>query len=245
MDELRYCGVPDHVGSAASKWPDGKIPWTITDSVPGISDADLQYIIGEALGKWAAVCGITPVFVESAAQARILVTHRAIDGPFNVLAETELPMGQPQCHLWFDSEGWTESQPPEQRRVSIRIVGLHELGHALGLGHVTTQTAVMNPVYNPSVNSPKTWDIQQLQARYGPPVAEPTPAPSPVPNPGGSMQNWLVQMAIAALKSWIQAKIADGSLITLLTDLLNKLSTGQITTADQFEAHVEQLVASP
>lgn len=236
-----WCGVPDHVGTSASKWPDGNITWTITDSVPGVPDDELQAIIADQMDRWAAVCGIKPIYVTSARTARILVTHRDIDGPMNVLAETELPQpGLAQVHLWFDSEAWVDSETPGRNKISINIVGLHELGHALGLGHCTSgESAVMAPIYNPSINVPQAWDIQQVQTRYGRPVVTPAPAPNPVPTPvptpaptpggfmGGNLAMLLQLLAqLGPLLTWIKSSGVDlATIISVLQKIAGAFSS--------------------
>ncbi|MEQ9640472.1 MAG: matrixin family metalloprotease [Alphaproteobacteria bacterium] len=46
-------------------------------------------------------------------------------------------------------------------------VALHEIGHSLGLGHETVQTAIMNPVVDVNVTSLQQDDINGMVARYG------------------------------------------------------------------------------
>lgn len=186
---LRYCSVPDHLGTSANKWPSADIAWTITDSVPGIADAALQTLIGNQLARWAKAANVVFTYTDNARSANILVTSRAIDGPENILAETELPQpGLAQVHLWFDTaENWLDSETPGSgAQISIDLVALHELGHALGLGHRTDGgPAIMDPIYNPAVSDLEPWDIQQAQSRYGPPLAVAVPIPIPIPVPGG------------------------------------------------------------
>jgi len=55
-------------------------------------------------------------------------------------------------------------------------VALHEIGHALGLGHEETETSVMGPFYNPLLNTLQADDIAGIQYLYGPPAAVPVPA---------------------------------------------------------------------
>lgn len=53
-------------------------------------------------------------------------------------------------------------QPTDFTRVAV-----HELGHALGLGHEPTNSAIMNPTASECIESPQTDDTNGLRALYG------------------------------------------------------------------------------
>ena len=199
---LSFCKHPEHMemGGQLCRWPDGDITWTLIDLVPGVTEKGLHDAVAWGLEKWAAVCGVRPRYVGSAAEARILVGSRNIDGPGSILAECELPCGNvQQVRLWFDmGDNWTTDFNATDRRIIIEDVAWHELGHALGLGHAPQGSAcIMAPVYNPAVKVPGGWDLEQSVSRYGQPLPElpfpptpvpvPTPIPVPSPIPGGSM----------------------------------------------------------
>jgi hypothetical protein len=54
----------------------------------------------------------------------------------------------------------------------IGIVAAHEIGHAIGLNHELTATALMNPFYNASIPGPIADDINGAQNIYGSAVAQ-------------------------------------------------------------------------
>lgn len=60
--------------------------------------------------------------------------------------------------------------------IDFRRVSVHELGHALGLGHETSNAAIMQPIYG-DVLGPLTDDINGMVAIYGA-----TSPPSPLPS---------------------------------------------------------------
>ena len=50
---------------------------------------------------------------------------------------------------------------------SFYLTALHEIGHALGLDHETTNTAIMNPTINTSLTGLQNDDIDGIQTIYG------------------------------------------------------------------------------
>lgn len=241
-EPLRFCNVPDHLGHSRAGWKVRPVRWTVLDHIPGVPDALVKSITAEGLARWAAAADLEFEYTARAADANILITWRDIDGPLGVLAEAELPHGQPQVRLWFDRERWITQGSPRQKEILFALVDWHELGHNLGLGHITGQLALMNPQYNPSLGGLQPADIEAIQGLYGPPRRRP-PADTPLPPETGGrrMQNWLVQLFLQAAKSWLEQRIKDGSLQRWLEELVNGLATGKIVSADDVVGHVQQI----
>ena len=157
----------------------------------GLSVATLKSAVQEALGRWAAVAplrfvevadsGPAPSSVGEAdyaatGQPMLRFGHVAIDGAYNILAETYYP-GQTGLagDLFFDQgESWTVNPASG---IDFLEVATHEIGHALGLAHEPAASAggadaIMNPYYGGRFRGLGTSflyadDINGIQALYG------------------------------------------------------------------------------
>jgi hypothetical protein len=112
-----------------------------------------------------------------------------IDGRNGILAQSELPIGfTPQftrqiSQLYDTGENWTLSGNPPANRIDLGRVMCHELGHAIGIGHITDGN-LMAPMYSTQIALPRNGDVTEARARYGSPAPV---SPPPPPPPGGSL----------------------------------------------------------
>ncbi len=136
--------------------------------------------ISNALAAWSAVSNIRFVqvadnglaFNAPGATGDIRIAAHTFDGPSSTLAHGYYPPPNGTSaagDVHFDSqENWSCTPGAG---IDIGIVATHEFGHAIGLNHETTNTAVMNPFYNSSVTMPLADDINGASSIYGaPPV---------------------------------------------------------------------------
>lgn len=172
----RICGLPDVLPQTMDaerlcKWPDGKIPYFVAAAFPGLTIDESYREFAAGVKPWADVANLQFIPVDSVAEARIVARIRRLDGPNGVLAQSELPCGGiTQAKQDYDSsEAWNRS-------VMARLVVMHEVGHALGIGHIGSGN-VMAPTYNGTLSAPQAGDIAEIVKRYG--RSTPTPGPTP------------------------------------------------------------------
>jgi hypothetical protein len=179
---------------------------------PGLGRADLGYFLQRltqklpadqvrseilrALGEWSRAASLTftpapaPDLVRTINLMFASGSHGdgyPFDGPSRVLAHTFYPSPpnpEPIAgDLHFDDdEEWVAGPDLSVRSVDLYSVTLHELGHALGLGHSDAPGSVMYPYYRRSTVL-TTEDIRAIQELYAPP-SDPEPGTPPGGQPG-------------------------------------------------------------
>jgi hypothetical protein len=172
---------------------------SVTGGLDGLSYAQIRASVQEALGQWARYAPLKFVEVADAGpdfttglsyngtgDPMIRIGAKPQDGQYGVLAYTYYPGGDGLGgDMVLDSdEVWGTS--PGTGRIDFLQVVEHELGHALGMAHETTNTAIMNPVYAPHFSGPGTAflypdDIAGIQALYGAGTGSVTPVGGTAP----------------------------------------------------------------
>jgi hypothetical protein len=152
-------------------------------------NSDLQSeIIRRAFAEWERAASLRFSLSEAPLASRTLALQFAtgnhgdaypFDGRGRVLAHTYFPApinSEPIAgDLHFDDdENWQAGAD-----VDLFSVVLHEIGHALGLGHGDKPGTVMYPYYQ-RVNQLMPEDIAALQTLYAAPGSTTTPTPAPL-----------------------------------------------------------------
>jgi len=186
-----FCKVTESAMAAGRmcQWPRGRvITWRIDQVPEEFSDAEYVGIVETACALWEAKSGVR--LERTYNQSDIVLLTRRIDSEFGVLAEAELPCGNPvgrTFRLWMDtSEQWVNAQNPPARSMDALRVLAHELGHSLGLGHAPQGSANLMAPSVSSIRGPQQWDVDQAVARYGLPSATPGDDDPPPPEAGGA-----------------------------------------------------------
>ena len=137
----------------------GTVTWAVDNS---ISQVELQSI-NAAFAEWSEVANIQFQQVAATADADIDFANSALDGAGNVLGVTGFSYsgGQLQsADIQFDSGDNLSGS-------DFSLVAIHEIGHAIGLGHFNDDPAVMNSTANFSLDGLEQSDIDGIVALYG------------------------------------------------------------------------------
>jgi len=185
------CGVPDVIKPSlrpkhlkneplpyvllGSKWHKSDITYKFTSFTRDMSQQAQRSTIAAALKKWSDVVPLTFTEKQSGRVEMELLfasgrhaSCGAFDGQGGVLAHAFQPgYGSINGDVHFDdAEFFTVNS---YRGVNLEQVAVHELGHAIGLGHSRDINAIMYPTYRgykPSYSLGSD-DIRGVQSLYG------------------------------------------------------------------------------
>ncbi len=154
---------------------------SLASSMPTGFKAEIE----RAFNAWESVAGITfsevidsgDPFNAAGAEGDIRIGGHSFDGANGTLAHGFFPPANGTSSagdIHFDTaESWNIGS-----NVDIFTVALHEIGHAIGLGHSTKVDAVMYPYYGSPVSGLHQDDIDGAVYLYG--QAAPVPVPATI-----------------------------------------------------------------
>lgn len=188
LTSVRFCQLPERfVLDAANpaRWKNQPIIWGFSTQfqLPGFSRENLAECFMWAFRQWELVCDITFKYTESANDDKdITITSGRIDNAGNTLAWSEMPTSpshnSPLTQKFDSSEPYIFSSNPPPNRIDLGAVACHEIGHAIGIPHLPTNSrSLMAPIYSPAIRTPQAGDIAAAKLRYGSPIDPSVPNP--------------------------------------------------------------------
>jgi phage-related protein len=135
--------------------------------------------------------------------------------PSNIYAWTQF--GGEQADVTFNTQGAFSGTSPAMKRG----VAIHELGHAMGLPHVTSRPSVMHP-YMQSSLVPTAFDVSNMRRIYGMPGAGQTPATLGDPKDGGGW-NPIADIVDSLVKKFKESFTAGGIMADIAIGIGRKI----------------------
>ena len=162
--------IPGYGPSGMVSWLDG-----IYGGAQGVDDAPWLTLIRQSFQRWDDLGGIEFVYEsaddgvplgstygELGVRADVRIGGAWIDGSGGTLAQTgfldhvDITIDTADSNFFSNSKGFRNNL-------------MHEIGHALGLGHknYNTSAQLMEPIYSSSIDGPQFDDIRGLHYLYG------------------------------------------------------------------------------
>lgn len=159
--------------------PSGVITWSFAQFNWGgyefdavITDPAYQQVIRDALALWKSVAQLDFAEVSDSASTMLRFGWDYIDGAYGTVGEASwsatsgdgISYSISSAEIRFDTaEVWSVRA---ESGVNFFAVAVHEIGHALGLGHVDDPSQIMNPMLT-DLRTLGPGDITGIQVLYG------------------------------------------------------------------------------
>lgn len=143
--------LPESATKVAPSQANPMILYFIEDPLPPVPSA--VKLLREGFEAWTTKLrlGANQTELRDKGQANVIIKTGVFPG--NILAKADVgPPGNRQLNLTFDiTETWTVPD--------FRATAAHEIGHLLGIGHVTEKQQLMNNFLDPEIDKPREFDI--------------------------------------------------------------------------------------
>lgn len=196
---LLFCATvsePFAINGVTYQWPrNSKLKWNLGfTSLGSLNDMDLKGVYEGCFKEIMAACQVDFEYTANPDAANILVNLANMDGPSGVLADMQIPVGSIQQVLGRidKQDSWVIAESPPGNMLDIYRVALHELLHAMGLGHapvIRDNPALIEPTYNRNIRHLQPRDIAELVRRYGSRIGSPQ-------TPSGRIESCIAEIKI-------------------------------------------------
>lgn len=162
------------LGSRKLVWEGPEVTWTITNQPNEVTANRTKKLVQRAFDSWDDSIDLDFKYVEQNS-ADINIVFKKIDGPFNILGSASIERDRDDfivsSGLRIDSSDkwspeWTTDPRDEDGAFNLTALAMHEIGHAIGIGHIVGTPSIMNPSFGATSRLARI-DVEAAIELYG------------------------------------------------------------------------------